>query len=181
MLAPTELEHLAERYAREKASRECSPRAAEVRATLARVARALCAAADTVSDLDHHERAVAGFSSTEISDLLQRLEDIAARSGAGAESINRLGPNGRRRLVDYREPSPKFALVREIADRLDGIGAPLDASNDGWLHRCAREALHLADEVEPSRGLGRVVADVLAVRKNRPCAGGVHASQIAAE
>jgi hypothetical protein len=182
MLALAELEALAAAYRRDRAWRKMTPRAAAARDDLDRARRALAQAADAVAELDRHELALAGASPAETRELHQLLESWSAKCGGAACEIDALGLNGRRRLLDYTIGSPKFCLIRAIADRLDGLGVPSGGGKDaGPLYAVAHEVLVLADEAEPSRGLSKVVADVLDARKNRPAEGGVHALMTAAE
>jgi hypothetical protein len=150
MLPPAELEHLAVAFQCERDRRLSSPRAADARTTLARTARALRDAAAAAAELGRHECAVAGVTLTEVAEMHEKMEDFAAKLGAGVININELNANGRRKLVDYVEPSAKFMLVRQIADRLDEIGVPLGGqdtgsrsnspnwSRPGLLHRWSR-------------------------------------------
>ena len=176
-----DLKHLAVAYQRERDRRLTSPRAAEARIGLDRAARHLRTAADAIAELGRHEALAAGVTLAEVTEMYEKMEAFAARFGAGVASIAELGANGRRRLPDYTEPNVKFILIHQIAERLDELGVPLGGQEAGALRDHAREALHLADEVEPSRGLGKVVQAVLDARKNRPCVEGVHALTIAAE
>jgi hypothetical protein len=163
----SELQELADAYRRDRGRRKTSPRAAAARAELDRARRALAQAADALAELDRHELALAGASPAETRELHQLLESWSAKCGGAACEIAALGLNGRRRLLDYTVGPPRFTLVHRIADRLDQLGVPLGGKDAGALYDHVHEALCLADEVEPSRGLSKVVADVLSARRNR--------------
>jgi hypothetical protein len=167
VLPLAEIEALADAYCRDRARRKTTPRAAVARDDLDRAGRALAQAADAVAELDRHELALAGASPAETRELHQMLEIWAAKCGGAAREVDALGLNGRRRLLDYIAGSPKFSLIRRIADRLDELGVPLGGQEAGELWNHAHEALYLAGEEEPSRGLSKVVADVLSARRNR--------------
>jgi hypothetical protein len=83
--------------------------------------------------------------------------------------------------LDYREPPAKFTLVRKIAGRLEQLCVPLGKQDASALYDHAHEALYLAGEEEPSRGLSKVVADVLSARKNLANGGEVGELMVAAE
>jgi hypothetical protein len=169
MLHPDAVSDLAAWYRREVVRRRGSPTPAETRRRLEAARKAAAAYADALTEFGQEVSGLAGLSVDELGDRVDDVEGDAARFGGAVEDLDARGAargGHGRRLPDLFQPTPRWRLAQELADRLDAAGMPLGSAKGGALLAATMTVLTEAGEVDPERGLPDLLRQVLAARRS---------------